>query len=109
MTITPNDAPQPTTQVRKDITPQQEQLESPVEQQAPNRDDELRKQINEKLKQLGITTKEAMQEYLNKNAPNINPATATEAEMVGLIELLDMNIEMLAAQQPQNNDDDLLE
>ena len=55
---------------------------------------------------LGITTSEAVKEYLNKNAPNIDPATATEAEMVGLIELLNMNIEMLASQP---NDDDLLE
>lgn len=108
VTIPSNDAPQPTAQGRKDITPNQEHIEPPTKQPAPTRDEELRNEINARLKQLGITTKEAMQEYLNKNAPNINPATATEAEMVGLIELLDMNIEMLAS-QPQNNDDDLLE
>ncbi|MEY9975764.1 RecT family recombinase [Lysinibacillus sp. RC79] len=106
VTITQNDGPQPVTQPRKDITPNQEQLEPPVEQPVLTRADELRKEINTRLKKLGITTKKAVQEYLDKNAPNIDPATATEAEMVGLIELLDMNIEMLASQQ---SSDDLLE
>ncbi len=106
VTITQNDVPQPVTQSRRDITPNQEQLEPPVEQHVLTRADELRKDINARLKKLGITTKKAVQEYLDKNAPNIDPATATEAEMVGLIELLDMNIEMLASQQ---SSDDLLE
>jgi len=106
VTITQNDGPKPVTQPRKDITPNQEQLEPPVEQPVLTRADELRKDINARLKKLGITTKQAVQEYLDKNAPNIDPATATEAEMVGLIELLDMNIEMLASQQ---SNDDLLE
>lgn len=105
VTITQNDVPQPVAQARKDITPNQEQLEPPVEQPVLTRADELRKEINARLKKLGITTKKAVQEYLNKNAPNIDPATATEAEMVGLIEILNMNIEMLASQQ---SDDDLL-
>lgn len=107
VTITQNDVPQPVSQTRKDITPNQEKLELPVEQPAPTRADKLRKEINARLKQLGIKTKKAVQEYLEKNAPNIDPATATEAEMVGLIELLDLNIEMLATQP--SNDDDLLE
>ncbi|WP_285397618.1 RecT family recombinase [Lysinibacillus sp. fls2-241-R2A-57] len=106
VTITPNDVTQSVTQTRKDITPNQERLEPPVEQPALTRADELRKEINSRLKQLGIKTKKAVQEYLDKNAPNIDPATATEAEMVGLIELLDLNIEMLATQQ---SNDDLLE
>lgn len=106
VTITPNDLPEPVTQTRRDITPNQEQLEPPIEQIVLTRSDELRKEINAKLKQLGIKTKKAVQEYLDKNAPNIDPATASEAEMVGLIELLNMNIEMLASQP---NNDDLLE
>lgn len=106
VTISQNDAPQPATQTRRDITPTQEQIEAPIEQPTLTRSDELRKEINSKLKQLGITTKKAVQEYLDKNAPNIDPTTASEAEMVGLIELLNMNIEMLAS---QSNDADLLE
>lgn len=105
VTITPNDAQTAQAQTRKDITPNQERIEPPT-QQAPSREDELRKEINNKLKKLGITTKKAVAEYLSKNAPNIDPSTATEAEMVGLIELLDINIEMLASQK---NDDDSLE
>ncbi|WP_069508575.1 RecT family recombinase [Lysinibacillus sp. FSL M8-0337] len=106
VTITQNDVPQPVTQQRRDITPNQEQLEPPVEQPALTRAEELREEINAKLKQLGIKTKKALKEYLDKNAPNIDPETATEAEMIGLIELLNMNIEMLAS---QSNNDDLLE
>lgn len=106
VTISQNDVPQPATQTRRDITPTQEQIEAPIEQPTLTRSDELRKEINSKLKQLGITTKKAVQEYLDKNAPNIDPTTASEAEMVGLIELLNMNIEMLAS---QSNDADLLE
>jgi len=93
---------------RKDITPHQETIEAPNPseniQLSPT--DKLRNEINAKFKVLGITTSEAAKDYLNKNAPNIDPATATEAEMVGLIELLNMNIEMLASQQ---SNDDLLE
>lgn len=93
---------------RKDITPHQETIEAPKpsENMQPSPADKLRNEINAKFKVLGITTSEAAKEYLNKNAPNIDPSTATEAEMIGLIELLNMNIEML---DPQPNNDDLLE
>ncbi|MEK5330281.1 RecT family recombinase [Lysinibacillus sp. FSL W8-0992] len=85
---------------RKDITPHQETIEAPkpTENMQPSPTDKLRNEINAKFKALGITTSEAVKEYLIKNAPNIDPATATEAEMVGLIELLNMNIEMLTTQ-----------
>lgn len=93
---------------RKDITPNQEVIDPPQEAketQDVSAADELRKEINIKFKQLGITTPKLAKEYLDKNAPNIDPATATESEMVGLIELLDMNIEMMSAQQ--NSEDSL--
>lgn len=106
VTISQNDVPQPGKQTRRDITPTQEQIEAPIEQPVQTRADELRKEVKAKFKQLGITTKKAMQEYLDKNAPGIDPTTATESELVGLIELLNMNIEMLAS---QSNDADLLE
>lgn len=106
VTISQNDVPQPTTQTRRDITPTQEQIEAPIEQPVLTRSEELLKEVKAKFKQLGITTKKAMQEYLDKNAPGIDPTTATESELVGLIELLNMNIEMLAS---QSNDADLLE
>jgi len=106
VTISQNDVPQPATQTRRDITPTQEQIEAPIEQHVLTRSEELLKEVKAKFKQLGITTKKAMQEYLDKNAPGIDPTTATESELVGLIELLNMNIEMLAS---QSNDADLLE
>lgn len=106
VTISQNDVPQPATQTRRDITPTQEQIEAPIEQTVLTRSEELLKEVKAKFKQLGITTKKAMQEYLDKNAPGIDPTTATESELVGLIELLNMNIEMLAS---QSNDADLLE
>ncbi|MEF7494721.1 RecT family recombinase [Lysinibacillus sphaericus] len=106
VTITQNDVPQPVSQTRRDITPTQEQIEAPIEQPVLTRSEELLKEVKAKFKQLGITTKKAMQEYLDKNAPGIDPTTATESELVGLIELLNMNIEMLAS---QSNDADLLE
>ncbi|MED4701636.1 recombinase RecT [Lysinibacillus capsici] len=106
VTISQNDVPQPATQTRRDITPTQEQIEAPIEQPVLTRSEELLKEVKAKFKQLGITTKKAMQEYLDKNAPGIDPTTATESELVGLIELLNMNIEMLAS---QSNDADLLE
>ncbi|MEK8196236.1 RecT family recombinase [Lysinibacillus sp. FSL M8-0134] len=106
VTISQNDVPQPATQTRRDITPTQEQIEAPIEQTVLTRSEELLKEVKTKFKQLGITTKKAMQEYLDKNAPGIDPTTATESELVGLIELLNMNIEMLAS---QSNDADLLE
>jgi len=106
VTISQNDVPQPATQTRRDITPTQEQIEAPIGQPVLTRSDELLKEVKAKFKQLGITTKKAMQEYLDKNAPGIDPTTATESELVGLIELLNMNIEMLAS---QSNDADLLE
>lgn len=106
VTISQNDVPQPATQTRRDITPTHEQIEAPIEQPVLTRSEELLKEVKAKFKQLGITTKKAMQEYLDKNAPGIDPTTATESELVGLIELLNMNIEMLAS---QSNDADLLE
>lgn len=95
---------------RRDITPNQEVIDppKPPEDTAPSPADELRSEINSRFKQLGITTNKAAKEYLDKNAPNIDPATATESEMIGLMELLDMNIDMLQVDQGQT-DDELLE
>lgn len=91
----------------KDITPKQEVIDQPQQQQEQNSEsDYLRDEINAKFKQLGITSNKAASEWLQKHAPNVNPKTATNAEMVGLIELLDMNIEMMNVQPQQ--DDELL-
>ena len=105
-----NGVPEYQPKPRRDITPNQETLESPVpnEEQSVNQADVLRDEINAKFKQLGINSNKAAAEWLKVNAPNVNPKTATEAEMVGLIELLDMNVDMLQTDHEQT-DDDLLE
>lgn len=89
---------------RKDITPKQEIIEEP-KQETKSESDHLRDEINAKFKQLGIISSKDAAEWLQTNAPNINPKTANEAEMIGLIELLDMNIDMLEMHEQQNNDD----
>lgn len=96
---------------RKDITPTQDAIDTPTQQgqepdPQPDPKDDLKAEINTKFKQIGITTGKQVNEYLKRNAPQLDPATATEAELVGLIELLDMNIEMFSAQQA---DEDTLE
>lgn len=94
---------------RKDITPNQEVIDTPDKnetKETPNEADDLRAEINTKFKQLGITTQKAANEYLKEHAPDVNPKTATGQEMIGLIELLDMNIDLKEAQQ-QNDDEPL--
>lgn len=88
---------------RKDITPTQNQINDKQPQQTQTEQqpevspvNDLKAEINEKFKQLGITTREQVNEYLQKNAPQLNPATASESELVGLIELLDMNLDMMS-------------
>ncbi|AVK82435.1 hypothetical protein C3943_02175 [Lysinibacillus sp. B2A1] len=105
VTITSNDVPP---RPRKDVTPNQETIESPnpPENKQLSPADKLRNEVNARFKVLGITTSEAVKEYLTKNAPHIDPATATEDEMVGLIALLDVNIDLLSVEP---NNDDLLE
>ena len=94
---------------RKDITPKQDAIEQQVphphlEPEAKSESDHLRDEINAKFKQLGITNNKDAADWLQTNAPNVNPKTATDAEMIGLIELLDMNIDMLQMQQEQNDE-----
>ncbi|WP_277585863.1 RecT family recombinase [Psychrobacillus antarcticus] len=106
-TISHNEDPKiPEYRERKDITPKQEVIEEP-KQEEKSQADLLRDEINTKFKQLGIKSNKDASEWLLVNAPDVNPKTATEAEMVGLIELLDMNIEMLQIHQEQTNDDSL--
>lgn len=90
---------------RKDITPNQEVVDEPKQEVVQDNADHLRDEINSKFRQL-FNTKEEIQEWMKKNAPKINPKTATESEMVGLIELLDMQIDL--KQSSQSDDDELL-
>lgn len=90
---------------RKDITPYQETNELPKEEQEDKMAG-LRHQMKQKFVQLGITDNASINDYLKTNNVELsNPAT--EAELIGLIELLDMNIDMQQAKA--SSDDELPE
>src|SRR5690625_616706 len=101
---------------RKDITPNEPELDTP----APNtpaqdevRDEtkieKLRRQTKEAFETLGITTNEAITEYLNKNKVKLSDP-ATEQEMTGLLEMLETNskLDKVKQEAEQADDDDLL-
>lgn len=94
-------------QARKDITPNQEVIDAPQQSQQPQEDPLLtaaKTDMKAKFKQLGITTKKGMQDYIGQHAPQIG-ANPTLAEIIGLNQLLGMNIEMMTA--GSGNDDEL--
>lgn len=99
-----NGVPEYQPKPRKDITPQQETIEQ-TNEEAKSESDHLRDEINAKFKQLGINSNKDAAEWLKVNAPDVNPKTATESEMVGLIELLNMNIEIKEVQEAQEDDE----
>ncbi|MET3507063.1 RecT family recombinase [Halalkalibacter oceani] len=92
---------------RKDITPQQEsinQSEQPEhqEEQQPDPIQAAKDEMQVKFAQLGIEGKEAKGEYIKKHLPNAsNPPTLQELK--GLIEIMDMHIDLNQAQ----SDDEL--
>ncbi|WP_077301517.1 RecT family recombinase [Virgibacillus pantothenticus] len=91
---------------RKDISPNQESIEQPIEEQQEDKMAKLRKEMKQKFIQLGITDNTSINDYLKRNNVELsNPAT--EAELIGLIELLDMNIDMQEAKAA--SDDELPE
>ncbi|GKV66723.1 MULTISPECIES: RecT family recombinase [unclassified Sporosarcina] len=104
ITISQNqDGAAPENRQPKDITPKQEVIDQP-QPDPKTESDHLRDEINAKFKQLGINSNKEAGDWLQLNAPDINPKTATESEMLGLIQLLDMNIEMAEVQQTQEDD-----
>jgi len=83
---------------RKDITPKQEIVEQPkVAEVDPN--EALKKDVYSKMRKLGITTKGAAKKYMTDNAAGLDIETATEAELIGFIDLLNMNLDLLDVQQ----------
>lgn len=101
----PEYQPQP----RKDITPNQDIIDSPKQPEQPESKEDIeikkvRKDIDSTLKQLGVTGKKATAEYLAKHAPNIvdNPSLA---DLIGLLQILEMHLDMKQAQV--SNDDEL--
>lgn len=93
---------------RKNITPNQDVIDQP-EQEEPQPQDNvaaLRKEMKQKFTALGITTKQAIGEYVTKNKVKLSDP-ATEQELIGLIELLDMHLDLQEVQQ--ESADDLLD
>ncbi|MBO1003148.1 RecT family recombinase [Pseudogracilibacillus auburnensis] len=107
-----NEVPEYKPKERKDITPTQETIEQPEEKEESQQEDPikaLRAEMKQKFVELGITTNQAIGEYIKKNKVKLSDP-ATEAELVGLIQLLDMHIGLNDSKKSdQPNDDDLLE
>lgn len=83
---------------RQDITPNQEVIDSPKqeEHQPEDKTQSLRAEMKKKFKQLGMEDNTAINSYLKKH--NVKLSTPpTESELVGLIELLDMHIDLEAS------------
>jgi recombination protein RecT len=105
-----NAIPEYQPQARKDITPNQDVIDSPPPQQPQQDEDALkikaaRSEISKKFKKLGIS-KEEQTDYMAKNVPNFK---GTLSDYAGLSQLLDMHIEMQEAQEIIASDDDLLD
>jgi recombination protein RecT len=108
----------PAYQPRKDITPQQTLIEQPSNNNKANEDNkddriaELRQQINDSFKALGIKTKKDKEEYIKKHAPNFSE-NPSEADLIGLLEILEMHIDMKSNQVLEDelpfDDEDSLE
>jgi recombination protein RecT len=93
-------------QERKDITPNAEVIEAPKPNNETDQLNQLIAEINAKFKKLGITTKQAKNEYTMKHVPDFK---ATLAGWTGLSKLLDMHIDLQEAQDELPLDDDQLE
>ncbi|MFD1335773.1 RecT family recombinase [Oceanobacillus iheyensis] len=95
---------------RKDITPNEDVLEDSTEEGPTEELNEeqriaaLRSDMKKKFKKLGITTKPKINEYLQDNNISLSDPT-TESELIGLVEILDMHIDLNQSQSA--NDDEL--
>ncbi|UOQ85671.1 RecT family recombinase [Gracilibacillus salinarum] len=95
---------------RTDITPNQEVIDPGENQQEqPQQQDKvaaLRKEMKKRFKELGITTKAGINKYIEDNNIKFSDP-ATESELAGLIDLLDMHLDMKEAEEA--SDDELPE
>lgn len=89
---------------RKDITPSPEVIDKSKNEET-DAIDEAKTELQAKFKRLGITGKQAKSDYIKTNAPDIK-VDPTLPQLLGLLELMDMHIEM---QDAQRSDDDELE
>jgi recombination protein RecT len=97
-------------QTRRDITPNQEVIDAPKQPKPEQSEEEkqvkkLRSDITKKLKQIGVEGKEATAEYIAQHAPKMGDKP-TLAQLTGLLNIIEMHIDMNEAQA---SDDDSLE
>lgn len=100
-----NTVPEYKQQERKDITPNQEVIDKPIVNEELDAIDEAKTDMVKKFERLGIAKGKARTEYIALNAPDIK-GEPTLPQLLGLLELMDMHIEM---QDAQRSDDDNLE
>ncbi|WP_110928392.1 RecT family recombinase [Bacillus massiliglaciei] len=93
-------------QDRKDITPNQDLIDKPVsEEKKPVEDPEIKRirgDVSKAFKQLGIPKKEQLA-YIAKHAPSF-PENPSLADYVGLLQLLEMHLDMQEAQNSSNDE-----
>ncbi|MFB6800426.1 RecT family recombinase [Peribacillus butanolivorans] len=97
-----NAVPEYTPQERKDITPNQEVIDKPKNEET-DAIDEAKTELNAKFKRLGITGKQAKSDYIKTNAPDIK-GDPTLQQLLGLLDLMDMHIDMQDAQHADNDE-----
>jgi recombination protein RecT len=93
---------------RKDITPTQEVIDTP-KQEEPKKltpTEKARAEMNAKFKKLGIIGKDAIAAYIEQHAPDLVGKNPTLAQLTGLNDILDMEIDFREA---QNADADSLD
>jgi recombination protein RecT len=96
-------------QDRKDITPTQEVIDTPKQPKPEQSEEEkqvkkLRSDITKKLKLIGVEGKEATAEYIAQHAPKMGDKP-TLAQLTGLLNIIEMHIDMNEAQA--SSDDSL--
>jgi len=85
---------------RKDITPTQEVIDTP-KQEEPKKlttTEKARAEMNAKFKKLGIVGKDAIAAYIEQHAPDLVGKNPTLAQLTGLNDILDMEIDFREAQ-----------
>ncbi|MFJ7756291.1 RecT family recombinase [Peribacillus muralis] len=95
-------------QERKDITPNQEVIDRPKKPSKPENEDidaidEAKTEMVKKFERLGIPKGKARTEYITKNAKDIKGEPSLP-QLLGLLELMDMHIEMHDAQLADNDE-----
>lgn len=100
-----NAVPEYKPEERKDITPTREVIDAPQEDEETAQIKVVRGQITAAFKKLGITGKKATADYIAQHAPSVGDNPSLN-DLIGLLRILEMNLEMLDA---QNSDADSLD